>query len=89
MYICSVTKLWSVQSGTVHMSFFVQPVFLYVYGAQESIPRNDSASLCNLAGRYNNPIPPRFIAIDCLKIPAQHCMEANSIRGEDMDMTQS
>jgi hypothetical protein len=31
----------------------------------------DSASLCSLAGRYNNPIPPRFLAtIDFLKTPA-------------------
>ncbi len=36
------------------------PVFLNVYVAQESIP-----------GRYDNPIPTRFLApIDCLKIPA-------------------
>ncbi len=39
-------------------------------------PRNrfqgmKSASLCSLAGRYDNPIPPRFLAhIDSLKIPA-------------------
>jgi hypothetical protein len=39
-------------------------------------PRNrfqgmNSASLCNLAGRYDNPIPPQFLApIDPLKIPA-------------------
>ncbi len=38
-------------------------------------PRNwfqgmNSASLCSLAGRYDNPIPPRFLApIDFLKIP--------------------
>ncbi len=32
----------------------------------------NSASLCSLAGRYNNPIPTRFLApIGCLKIPAQ------------------
>jgi hypothetical protein len=32
----------------------------------------NSASLCSLAGRYDNPIPPRFLSpIDCLKIPAQ------------------
>jgi hypothetical protein len=32
----------------------------------------NSASLCSLAGRYDNPIPPRFLApIDFLKIPAQ------------------
>jgi hypothetical protein len=30
------------------------------------------ARLCSLAGRYNNPIPTRFLApIDSLKIPAQ------------------
>ena len=39
-------------------------------------PRNqfqgiDSASLCSLAGQYDNPLPPRFLApIDSLKIPA-------------------
>jgi hypothetical protein len=34
----------------------------------------NSASLCSLASRYNNPIPPRFLApIDSLKIPAQEC----------------
>jgi hypothetical protein len=31
----------------------------------------NSASLCSLAGPYDNPIPTRFLApIDCLKIPA-------------------
>jgi hypothetical protein len=31
----------------------------------------NSASLSSLAGRYDNPIPTRFLApIDCLKIPA-------------------
>jgi hypothetical protein len=31
----------------------------------------NSASLCSLAVRYDNPIPTRFLApIDCLKIPA-------------------
>jgi hypothetical protein len=31
----------------------------------------NSASLCSLAGRYDNLIPTRFLApIDCLKIPA-------------------
>ncbi len=41
-------------------------------------PRNwfqgmNSASLCSLAGGYDNPIPTRSLApIDCLKIPALH-----------------
>jgi hypothetical protein len=31
----------------------------------------NSASLCSLAGRYDNPIPTRFIdPIDCSEIPA-------------------
>ena len=31
----------------------------------------NSARMCSLAGRYDNPIPTRFQAsIDCLKIPA-------------------
>ncbi len=47
-------------------------------------PRNqfqgmNSASLCSLAGWYDNPIPPRFLApIDSLKIPAQDAMLENS-----------
>ncbi len=50
-------------------------------------PRNrfqgiNSASLCSLAGRYDNPIPTRFLApIDCLKIPAlSMCPGARSWR---------
>jgi hypothetical protein len=32
----------------------------------------NSASLCSLTGRYDNPIPtPCLAPIDCLKIPAQ------------------
>jgi hypothetical protein len=32
-----------------------------------------SASLCRLAGRYDNPISSQFLAlIECLKIPALH-----------------
>jgi hypothetical protein len=39
----------------------------------------NSASLCSLAGRYENPIPPRCLApIDFLKIPAQ------IVRGADV-----
>ena len=35
-------------------------------------PGIDFASLCSLAGRYDNPIPPRFLApIECYEIPVQ------------------
>jgi hypothetical protein len=33
-------------------------------------PGIDFASLCSMSGRYENPIPTRFLApIDCSKIP--------------------
>jgi hypothetical protein len=41
----------------------------------------NSASLCSLAGRYDNPIPTRFLApIDCLKIPAQTTVTRNIVQ---------
>ncbi len=44
--------------------------------AQNQFQGINSASLCSLAGRYNNPIPTRFLApIDCLKIPEQELGE--------------
>ncbi len=47
---------------------FTEPVFLNVYGAPESFQGMNSASLSSLAGRYDNPLPPRFLApIDSLK----------------------
>jgi len=37
----------------------------------------DSASLCSLAGRYDNPIPIRFLEPrDCSKIPARYSTPA-------------
>ncbi len=42
-----------------HISY-TEPVFLNVYGAQESIPRNEFRQPCSLAGRYANPVHPRF-----------------------------
>ncbi len=55
----------------VAVSTAAEPVFLNVYGAPELIPRNEFRQPMSLAGRYDNPIPPRFLApIDFLKIPA-------------------
>jgi hypothetical protein len=51
----------------------LSPDFYNVYGAQESISRNKfrQPTVCCLAGRYDNPIPTRFLApIDCFKIAA-------------------
>jgi hypothetical protein len=45
------------------------------------------SSLCSLAGRYDNPIPPRFLAsIESLKIPAQGRIMGNSRKGRALDM---
>jgi hypothetical protein len=43
----------------------------------------NSARLCSLAGRYNNPVPTRFLAhIDCLKIPARaHTFRSRRVGG--------
>jgi hypothetical protein len=45
--------------------------------SKESIPRRfqgmNSASLCSLAGRYDDPIPTRFLASkECLKMTARN-----------------
>jgi hypothetical protein len=65
---CPLEELYQGTRITMKAS---KPVFLNVYGAQESIPRNKFRQLCSLAGRYDNPIPTRFLAlIDFLKIPA-------------------
>ncbi len=50
-----------------------EPVFINVYGAGNRFQGMTSASLCSPAGRYDNPIPIRFLdPIDCLKIPTQN-----------------
>jgi hypothetical protein len=50
------------------------PIALWggIFKARNRFQGIDSASLCSLAGRYDNPIPTRFLVpIDCSKIPAQ------------------
>ncbi len=53
-------------------------------------PRNrfqemNSASLCSLAGRYDNAIPPRFLApIDSLQIPAQAAILSRKQRRREL-----
>jgi hypothetical protein len=48
------------------------PYFKTFMGPRNRFQGMNSASLCSLAGRYDNPIPTRFLVpIDCLKIRAQ------------------
>jgi hypothetical protein len=47
------------------------PYFLTFVEPRNRFQEMNSASLCSLADRYDNPIPTRFLAlIDCLKILA-------------------
>ncbi len=49
----------------------LSPYFKMFMGPRNWFQGMNSARLCSLAGRYENPIPPRFPApIDFLKIPA-------------------
>ncbi len=53
------------------------PNFYTFMEPRNRFQRINSASLCILKGRYDNPISTRFLApIDCLKIPAQHPLAA-------------
>ncbi len=47
-------------------------VFEQIKEPKNRFQGTNSARLHSLAGRYDNPIPTRFLApLDCLKIPAQ------------------
>jgi hypothetical protein len=49
----------------------LSPCFLTFMEPRNRYQGMNSASLCSLAGRYDNPIPSRFLApIDCLQIQA-------------------
>jgi hypothetical protein len=49
-----------------------QPEYLTFKEPKNRFQGTNSATLCILAGQYDNPIPTQFLApIDCLKIPSQ------------------
>ncbi len=53
------------------VKFGRQPVFLTFIEPRNRLQWMNAAGLCSLAGRYDNPIPTRFLVpVDCLKIPA-------------------
>jgi hypothetical protein len=59
-----------------------EPEFLNYSGAQKSIPGINSS--CSRAGRYDNPIPTRFLApIDCFKKKISSTV-MNFWKGRDM-----
>jgi hypothetical protein len=69
--------LWALQEQTVwklkQEAGQLSPYFETFMEPRNRFQGMNSASLCSLAGQYDNPIPTRFLAlIDCLKIPAQN-----------------
>jgi hypothetical protein len=80
---CSVRSLNLEQYFQIdnHLASQPEPVFLNVYRAPELIRKNEfrQPTVCSRAGRYDNPIPPQFLApIDFLKIPALASLAAYS-----------
>jgi hypothetical protein len=72
----TVTDTVCVHSKT-YISIY-EPLFLNVYGTQESIPRTEFCQPMypGLAGRYDNPIPTRSLALtDCLKTPVPEIID--------------
>jgi hypothetical protein len=58
----------SIQSLWATLNLNLSPNFLTLKEPRNRFQGIKSASLCSLAGRYDNPIPTRFLApIDCLK----------------------
>jgi hypothetical protein len=67
---------------TVPCETISEPAFLTFMEPRNRFQGMDSASLCSLAGQYDNPIPTRFLApIECLKIPDQlaHAQAVNAM----------
>jgi hypothetical protein len=61
---------WSFSTTKTTCPFKHEPVFLSFMEPRNRFQGMNSASLCSLVGRYNNPIPYWFLAtIDCLQIP--------------------
>ncbi len=69
---CSIYCIHCVQVVSTITGNVQSPNFKTFKEPKNQFQGTNSAMLCSLAGRYNNPIPTRFLApIDCLKIPAQ------------------
>ncbi len=67
-------RILNIDTTPSSFNFFWARIFKCFWG-----PGIDS-SLCSLAGRYDNPIPPRFLApIDFLKIPALNAQTGGAV----------
>ncbi len=59
----------------LYITFIPHGIGLTFKDSRNRFQEIDSASLFSLAGRYDNPIPTRFLApIDCYKILAQYAV---------------
>jgi hypothetical protein len=60
----------TIQIGCEGIKLALSPYFLTFMDPRNRFQGMNSARLCSLAGRYDNPILTRFLApIECLKIP--------------------
>ncbi len=65
-----------------------EPEFYTFMESRNRFQGIDYASLCSLAGRYDNPLPTRFIAhIECSKIPALSTAISSVHRGRILRKT--
>jgi hypothetical protein len=61
-----------VNTDTPYTSLYRARILKLLRSSEIDFQGINSASLCSLASRYDNPIPTWFLApIDCFKIPAQ------------------
>jgi hypothetical protein len=66
-YVASSTP----SSAKLAREGFQSPNFETFNESKDRFQGTNSARLCSLTGKYNSPIPTRFLApVDCLKIPA-------------------
>jgi hypothetical protein len=84
MFLLAHRRMLATLCNVAHLLIFEncldstpEPVFLNFKEPGNWFQGIDSASLCSLAGRYDKPIPTRFLApIDCSKIQEQRAERA-------------
>ncbi len=83
---CRVSPLASLAKTSPLFSESLQSPYFYMFmGPRNWFQGMNSASLCSLAGRYDNPIPHRFLApIDFLKIPSQGARQKIKLAGKSL-----
>jgi hypothetical protein len=82
MFLGNIVRMWQPFNGLqvypAGVGKATEQEFVNVKGALDRFQGIDSASLCNLSGRYDNPMSTVFLApIYCYKIRAQYILLQN------------